>query len=1076
MTSRSSPNVHFLLVAVLLLLISGCDRQSPDSSLPAIVEYNAHIRPILSDKCFTCHGPDEAKREADLRLDVRDDALAELPESPGLYAIRPGKAAKSEVIHRITHSDPDEVMPPLESTLSLSVTEKALIRRWIEQGAKYEPLWSFVPVKDVAPPRARGRRSINNEIDRFVHKRVTEEGLQMAGPASKETLIRRAAFDLTGLPPTLEEIDAFLEDTSPKAFERVIDYYLESPAYGERMAAQWMDIARYADSDGYLDDKHREMSAWRDWVIGALNENMPYDEFVSWQLAGDLYPDPTQDHILATAFNRLHKKNSEAGIVFEEFRSEYVADRTNTFGKAFLGMTMECARCHDHKYDPISQKEYYQLYAFFNSTNDIGHAVYGPDQTPGPALLLATEEEEREIDRLKVEIQQSEDKLANRRSEAKGDYVSWVAAPLQIEDVREAIEAARVAYYPFDVFGDLVGSQNVSLQKGNGGPSARINDLIIAPGVSGKAIELSDYNSAVLGKDVGWYDRTDPFTLDFYVYPDTLYEDAMLFTHSEEWRLGLRGYNMHLEDNQVVFRMAHSYPQNAIEVRGTTTLSEREWTRITVTYDGSSKARGVALYLNGQPESASIELDHLYKGILFTPDIHTYGFKGIQFGHRDKFTPFKKGRIDEFSVFDRALVPMEVQYLHNPASFDGPTLTAEEADLLEYYLAHHDEAYLSLHRTFKDSSDSLNVLLNSIEEIMVMGDQPEPRPTHVLERGMYDSPGEEVAPGTPASILAFPEDLPRNRKGLADWLFHPDNPLAARVAVNRIWKMHFGNALVSTVDDFGNQGAIPTHPTLLDWLANAFRESGWDVKALHKVIMMSATYQQDSAITPELLEKDPGNRLLARGGSFRLPAEMIRDNALAISGLLVDKIGGPSVYPYQPEGLWDELSTKGWRYPYLQEPGEGLYRRSLYTIWKRTSPPPSMLIFDAPDRSTCTVDRQNSSTPLQALVLLNDPQYVEAARKLAERTLLESSALEDNVLVSLFRRITGRYPLDEELVLLEEFYNSEQQTFSAQPDAATAFLTNGSSPNDGTLAPFELAALSVVANALMNTDEGYTRR
>jgi len=1078
MTGRSSLRVHipFLFVALILLLLTGCNRQNPDSTLPDVVEYNAHIRPILSDKCFTCHGPDEAKREADLRLDVRDDALAELSESPGLYAIRPGKAAKSEVFHRIMQSDPDEVMPPVESTLSLSEREKELIRQWIDQGAKYEPLWSFVPVKDVAPPRTRGRPAINNEIDHFVDKRLREEGMQMVGSASKETLIRRAAFDLTGLPPTLDEIDAFLEDTSPKAFERVIDYYLKSNAYGERMAAQWMDIARYADSDGYLDDKHREVSPWRDWVIRAFNSNMPYNEFVSWQIAGDLYPEPTQDHVLATAFNRLHKKNSEAGIVFEEFRSEYVADRTNTFGQAFLGMTMECARCHDHKYDPISQKDYYQLYAFFNSTNDIGHAVYGPDQTPGPALLLATKEEEQEVDRLKAEIQQIEDKLAQRQIAAKRDYEVWTASPLQTLELHEAIETARVAEYPFDSFGDLAGNQNVSLQKDNRGPSARINDLIITSGRSGKAIELSDYNSAILGKDVGWYDRTDPFTIDFYVYPDTLYEDAMLFTHSEEWRLGLRGYNMHLEDNQVVFRMAHSYPQNAIEVRGVTSLPEREWTRITVTYDGSSKARGVAFYLNGQHEPTTIDLDNLYKGILFTPDIHTYGFKGIQLGHRDKFTPFKKGRVDEFSVFNRALVPLEVKYLEDPESFNGGSVAAEEVLLFEYYLAHHDEGYESLQGAFKQASDSLNVLLNSIEEIMVMGDLAEPRQTHVLDRGMYDSPGEEVVPGTPVSILAFPDDLPRNRKGLADWLFHPENPLAARVAVNRIWKMHFGNALVSTVDDFGNQGAIPTHPKLLDWLSNAFIESDWDVKALQKLIMMSATYQQDSAITPELLEKDPDNRLLARGGSFRLPAEMIRDNALAISGMLVDEIGGPSVYPYQPEGLWDELSTKGWRYPYLQEPGEGLYRRSLYTIWKRTSPPPSMLIFDAPDRSTCTVDRQESSTPLQALVLLNDPQYVEAARKLAERTLLEAPGSKDTVLVSLFRRITGRYPMDQERELLEEFYNKEQRTFSSQPEDARTFLTNGSSQPDDTIASIELAALSVVANALMNTDEGYTRR
>ena len=1059
----------FLSIFCIASLI-GCKRAGTSSPLPKVVEYNAHIRPILSDKCFSCHGPDSGTREADLRLDIREAAIAELPDSPGKYAIRAGNPKKSEIINRIFHEDPDEVMPPPEAKLSLSETEKELIKRWIDQGADYEAHWSLIPVAHATPPRARRNSHIKNDIDAFVDDRLREEGLSMSQPASKEILIRRAAFDLTGLPPTLEEIDAFLEDESRDAYERVIDHYLASPAYGERMAASWMDIARYADSDGYLDDKHRDFSPWRDWVIDAFNENLPYDEFVSWQLAGDLYDDPTQDQILATAFNRLHKKNSEAGIVFEEFRSEYVADRTNTFGKAFLGLTLECARCHDHKYDPISQKDYFQFYAFFNSTDDIGHAVYGPDQTPGPALLLTSDAEEVELERLKKAIEQLERDLENRKLNANSDYQKWVSAPLQPELVNKGIQGARVAFYPFDRFANRKGSQLASYQKNPTQPEASLNDPIVVPGVRGQAVEISDYNSVILGEKIGWYDRTDPFSIDVFVYPDTLYDDAMLFTHSEEWRLGLRGYTLHLENNQVVFRMAHSYPQNAIQVRGATQVPVQQWSRITVTYDGSSKGDGVVLYHDGQRIPMDVERDNLYKGILFTPDIHTYGFKGIQLGHRDKFTPFKKGRIDEFSVFNRALTELEVHFLQSQDLLEDPD------QLLEYYLATRDEEYQEIRSALGEAQDSLNQLLNAIQEIMVMGDLADPRQTHVLERGLYDAPGEEVFPGTPASVLEFPEGLPLNRKGLAEWLFHPQNPLAARVAVNRIWKMHFGNALVATVDDFGNQGALPSHPELLDWLANDFRESGWNMKEMHKRIMMSATYQQDSAITPELLDSDPENTLYARGASFRLPAEMIRDNALAISGLLVQDVGGPAVYPYQPEGLWDELSTKGWRYPYLQEPGNGLYRRSLYTVWKRTSPPPSMLIFDAPDRSTCTVDRQPTSTPLQALVLLNDPQYVEAARKLAERTMLEKGASQDEMLIALFRRITSRYPTDLELALMQEFYSKEMDTFSLQPDLALEYLGNGAAERNEDLDSIATAALAVVANSLMNTDESYTRR
>ena len=1069
MTSR-------LLISLAFLI--GCQPTSSE-----LVDYNEHVRPILSDKCFTCHGPDANKREAELRLDLAEVAYAELAESPGHYAIVPGKSKKSELVRRIYHEDPQERMPPEESKLKLSDAEKELLTVWIEQGAEYKPHWSFIPREDAEPPRVFEAGLVRNEIDRFVLARLEHEGLSLSEPATKETLIRRASFDLRGLPPTLAEIDAFLEDENPDAFERVIDDFLASPAYGERMAATWMDVARYADSDGYLDDKHRDFSPWRDWVIRAFNHNLPYDEFVTWQLAGDLLPNATQDQILATAFNRLHKKNSEAGIVFEEFRDEYVADRTNTFGKAFLGLTLECARCHDHKYDPISQREYYQLYSFFNSTDEIGHAVYGHDQTPGPALLLTTPEDERQIDSLKNTISVLTTRLDSVQSKAEPAFQTWLAQPHDVSELKNRILAAQTAFYPFDAIESQRG-KSTSPNMVDAGRPALLNEPEIAEGIRGQSIVITDYNHVTLGERIGWYDRTDPFSIDMWIYPDTTYADAMLFTHSEEWRLGLRGYTLHLENDRLVFRMAHSYPQNALQVAAESTVPVRTWTHVSVTYDGSSSAAGIRLYQNGRLVPSEIQRDNLYKGILFTPDIHTYGFKGIELGKRDKFTPFKNGRIDEISVFNRALAPLEVLYLHDASKantvlrqsgYDSDD-AAKLSMMKDYFLTHHLSESKNLKLSLKAARDSLNATLNRIQEIMVMGDLPAPRPTHVLTRGIYDAPAEEVQPGAPEAILSFPQNLPPNRLGLAKWLFHADNPLPARVMANRIWKMHFGQGLVTTPDDFGNQGATPSHRALLDWLAADFRDSDWNLKHLHKRILLSAVYRQSSKASQELLERDPDNTLLARGGSFRLPAEMIRDNALAISGLLSNRIGGSSVYPYQPAGLWDELSTKGWRYRYLQEPGEGLYRRSLYTIWKRTSPPPSLLLFDAPDRSTCTVDRQPTSTPLQALVLLNDPQYIEAARVLSEKLLKEYTGKMEAILTIAFRRITGRRPSSEEQSLLASFYTSEKNTFAANPEKARKYLSTGEHTSNASNDPIETAALAVVINGLMNTDEAVVRK
>ena len=1053
-----------------------CKQQLPPelassyATLPDEVDYNFHIRPILSEHCFSCHGPDEANRKAALRLDDPKLAFQGL-EASGSFALVAGKPHKSAVFHRIISEDPAQIMPPPAAKLPLSSYEKALLIKWIEQGANYKEHWAFIKPKEPSLPEIQEKGWGKNEIDHFVLKKLEQKQLVPSEQADKATLIRRLSFDLTGLPPQPEEVVAFVNDSKPDAYERLVDQLLASPAYGERMAAYWMELARYADSDGYLDDKHRAFSPWRDWVIKAFNENQSYKDFVTWQLAGDLMPKASKEQVLATAFNRLHKKNSEAGIVLEEYRTEYVADRTNTFGKAFLGLTMECARCHSHKYDPISQKDYYSLFAFFNSTADIGHAVYGPDITPGPSLLLTDEAVDSQLHFINSAIERQEAALENALMIADKELPK---TSILLANIDQRLDENLQAYYPFDTLiwkeTNSATSRNIQTQKN----SARLYEPHLQKGKYGKALFNSDYSTAFLGKKEGWFERTRPFSIDFWVYPDTVYTEASVFLHCEDWRLGYKGYSLHLQDNRLKFIMAHAYPQNAIQVQTTKALPAKKWSHVCLTYDGSSKANGVQIYLDGKATELKVDFDHLYKGILFIPDIHTYGFNGFQLGKRDGVLPMAGGGIDELRIFNRELVALEALYLHDQEAVAQILEKPKDNSIITAYQESFSPALLRKKQTLQQQRDTLNALLNTIPEIMVMGDLPEPRPTFILDRGNYDSPGEEVQADVPERLLSLPEGAKRNRLGLAKWLFHPDHPLTARVFVNHIWQMHFGKGLVKTTEDFGNQGALPSHPELLDWLAVQFMKTDWDIKALHKLIVLSATYQQSSAISPELLEKDPENIYLARASRFRLSAEMIRDNALAMSGLLVRKTGGPSVYPYQPAGLWDEISNKKWRYPYLEEPGEGLYRRSLYTIWKRTAPPPAMLIFDANDRTICRVKRKTTTTPLQALVLLNDPQYLEAANVLASKIEMEV-ADEKAMLLDAFNYVFGRGPEKEELEIAQALFDKEYTHFKSHQKEALEYLSIGKGKKIQTREPGRTAALAVVVNALMNSDEGHTR-
>ena len=1080
-----------------LLLLAGCGVEKPEEvalamqELPAELDFNYDVKPILSDKCFACHGPDAKKQKGGLRLDIEEGAYKALKNTKGQqaslwrgdtrHAIVPGDLAASEVYTRLISQDPELKMPPPASNLTLSVKEIAVLTRWIEQGAKYKPHWSFIKPEKPEIPKSKLAGWARIPIDNFILERLEKENLSPSTEASREDLIRRASFDLTGLPPTLAEIDAFVADRSPDAYAKLIDRLLQSPAYGERMASEWMDVSRYADSDGYLDDKHRDFSPWRDWVISAFNRNIPYNRFVTMQLAGDLLPGKTKETILATAFNRLHKKSSEAGIVFEEYRVEYNADRVQTLGQGIMGLSVQCARCHDHKYDPISQEAYYKMFGLFNSTNETGSPVYGPDQTPGPALLLTNRQNEEMLRFFDRKIAGLTNELSHSKEHSEADLRKWLnAGALSEKLLAQKSREGLVAYYPFEKAVKTADGKTVMPNALNPKQLAQCNEVILKPGVKGNAYFVSDYNSIKLGNNIGWHERTEPFSVELWINPNTVYLDAGVFYHCEDLRLGYKGYSLRLADNKLQFIIAHSYPQNAIQVSTLAQVPVKKWTKVTVTYDGSSKASGAKIYVDGEPARVSVDYDNLYKGILYEKDIHTYGFQGFMVGQRNLLIPFKDGGIDELKIYDKALTALEVLYNHNPEKAAGLLKTQVSGDqptmVKEFYNAHFNANAQSLRDSLKTRMDEQNKLINSIPEVMVMGDLPKPRPTYLLTRGVYNAPGKKVTPGALEAVMPFEGKFPQNRLGLARWLFDRNNPLTARVFVNRIWQMHFGNGIVRSSADFGNQGNLPSHPALLDWLAVDFMESGWNIKRLHKLIMLSATYRQTSKATPELLEKDPENALLARGARFRFTAEMIRDNSLSISGLLVNRLGGKSVYPYQPTGLWDELSDKVWRYKYQQEPGEGLYRRSLYTIWKRTSPPPSMLIFDAPERGECVVKRRSTSTPLQALVLLNDPQYVEAARALAEKVLHECKSGGVNATCLAFRLITGRKPDQTEQKILADFYTEELARFRAQPAQALEYLRTGERKWDATLQPEEIAALATVSNSIMNTDEGHTRK
>ena len=1027
---------HMFSACLLMLLCSMSAASAEDTRL----RFNRDIRPILSNKCFRCHGFDEKGRKGDLRLDQREAAIA---TRDGKQAIVPGKPQESELIHRIDTTDADDIMPPPESKFSLTSAEKETLRRWIAEGAEYEGHWSLIPPSSAALPEVKKANWPRNEIDRFVLARLEKESLPPSPEAKRETLLRRVSFDLTGLPPTLAEIDTFLADKDTKAYERAVDRLLASKHFGERMAVEWLDAARYADTNGYFGDKTRSLWPWRDWVIEAYTRNMPFDQFTIEQLAGDLIPNATTAQRIATGFNRNHMANNESGIIDEEYRVEYVADRLETTGTTWLGLTIGCARCHDHKYDPITQREFYQLFAFFNNVPESGLIK---NDNPAPVLSVPSQEQEKEQKRLAAATQQADRDFQPFTAALRQQITEWEKTATAV--LTPSPSTQLVANFSF-------GGQ---IEAKHFGTTMVFQDGILGQSAKFDATQHAEWEGA--------FDTDAAWTVGLWLMADTSLSGVLSKIEPEGRR---RGFEVIWQKGRFQINLVSKWGTDAIELVTQEPVTSKKWHHLVISHDGTRRADGIRVFIDGLLAETKVMTDSLTGS--------TASSEPLRIGRRDSSLGFY-GQLDELRLLQRPVTEDEAgawfwsERLRGIAAIPAAKRNAADTTLLQdWYVEHHaDAATRTAHQRVREAKAAEAGLRESIPTTLVMQEMPSPRKAHLLTRGQYDHPADEVRPGVPASLSKWPTDAPPNRLGFAKWVVSKDNPLTARVAVNRLWLQCFGEGLVRTVNDFGSQGEAPSHPELLDWLAVRFMQSGWDVKTLLKLIVMSATYRQSSQYSA----RDPSNRLLARGPSFRLSAEMVRDQALAVSDLLVPKIGGPSVKPYQPPGLWEAVSYNG-EETYVPDTDEGLWRRSLYTFWKRQSPPPALLTFDSPTREKCTVRRARTNTPLQSLVLLNDETYIEAARVLAAWTLRQAGS-ESARLALAFRRVLSRAADAEELRQLSGLLSRQRTRFAVDHEAAVKLVAAGTSTRGKDLEPVELAAWTLTLHTLLNLDETITRR
>lgn len=1077
-------------------------RAAQRTSAPATsthrIDFSRDISPILSDKCFACHGPDAPNNKSELRFDTEAHALADLGE--GRRAIVRGQPKQSELVRRITAEDESIRMPPVYSVHKLTKQEIERLIEWISQGAQWQQHWAFMGPVRLPLPAVKNRPWARNGIDSFVLAKLEQEGLKPAAEADRATLIRRVSFDLTGLPPTPQEIDDFLVDPSPKAYEKVVDRLLASPRYGERMAYRWLDAARYADTNGYQLDGEREMWRWRDWVIEAFNRNLPFDQFVVEQLAGDLLPNPTFEQRIATAFNRNHRGNSEDGLVPEEYAVEYVVDRVDTVSTVFLGLTMGCARCHNHKYDPFTQKEYYQLYAYFNSIPEDGRfSNFGNSR---PWMPAPTREQRQQLHSIEAKIALAERRLTASLKEA---------VPAQRRWEKSLAASQRRQWFPSD---DLVLhhalDENATLFVNETSKTPQPDEPTEedASPKDDKKVEigfkdgLAQYAASPLGQGVSfdgklWFDAgkaasfdyrdrvhdfKDKFAISAWFYPESENSGAIVTRMSEsvtEQENNLpkgRGYGVFFVNGKVNFNLVGVWADDSFRVETENKLPIKRWHHVVAVFDGLQPYDKVQIYVNGQKQTLKVNNSRLFRQFA-NNDAHLRigGGAGPQW--------LFKGLMDEVRIYKALPSPEQIAILSCPDSLSHiaaiqPQMRSE-GQRLKIRNAFFDEAASSSAqlewKSLRELKQQKAALEASFVTLMVMQELPQPRPAYILKRGAYDAQGARVDRGVPVVLPAMPNAWPNNRLGLARWLVSAENPLTARVTVNRFWQMFFSSGLVKTAEDFGAQGEAPSHPELLDWLAVELQQNSWNVKALLKTIVMSSTYRQSSRLTPEKLHRDPENRLLARGPRVRLPAEMIRDQALLVSGLLVEELGGPSVRPYQPEGLYKDLLFSNMT-KYAQDKSKGLWRRSLYTFWKRTVNPPAMNVFDAASREYCMVRETRTNTPLQALNLMNDTTYVEAARMMAQRMLSDGGAKPEDRIALGLRLAAGRRPDENEAQVLLGNLQSQLEYFRGHPQEAARLLAVGEKPSDTKLKAEELAAYAVIASLILNLDEVITKQ
>jgi len=1010
----------FILIFITILVLVRFDSELVAQE--SQIDFSRDIQPILSENCYFCHGPDSKQRAADLRLDVEDDAKA---------YFQPGDADASELYLRICSDDDDEKMPPPDSNRSLNPGQIKLIKRWLNQGAKWSQHWAFRPI-------ARSDTPADKAIDTFVAKKLKQNGLDFSPAADANILIRRISLDLTGLPPTPQQIDTFLKDDSPDAYRKMVNRFLASPAYGQRMAWTWLDAARYADSNGYQGDNERTMWPWRDWVVDAYNQNMPFDQFSTWQLAGDLLPNATEKQILATGFNRNHPINGEGGRIAEENRIDYVMDMAETTGTVWMGLTFNCCRCHDHKYDQLSQEDYYSLFAFFNQTPVTG----GGDNAKTPPVLSVPDENQRkQKNRLESQLAVANDKLAKRKLEIESFQTEWETAEQKRIKERNHWNVLKPEKF-YAVNSRIKKLAGDSLLIFGGNPNQNNYHVTASSKLKTiRAIRLEALNHNTMTKKGLSRSSSSNFVLtDFTVYvvaPDG----------------------------------------EPVEIKIASAIADYEQLPVKHAIDDNPKT-GWAVWAKDKDMTQEHEAVFVFEKAVELPEKaklkiilkHESDHKQHTIGHF---------RISATENENPQLLNAGTE-LADALKTSPSNRTKEQNEVITNTYLEQDDEHVLLLADVKKVEQKIARLNKSIPQVMVMADKPQYRKSFRLNRGSYQEPLDEVFARVPKLLSPLPAKSKSNRLALANWLFEKSNPLTPRVSVNRIWVQFFGTGIVKTTEDFGVQGEPPSHPELLDWLAAEYRDSGWDTKHVIRLILNSQTYRQSSKTNPKLLKLDPENRLLARASRFRMPAWMLRDNALAASGHLVGKPGGPPVNTYQPAGVWEEASFG--KKKFKLDSGESLYRRSLYTFWRRIAAP--TMFFDNADRMTCSVKTYRTNTPLHALNTLNDITFVEAARLLATKVLdLDDAKLKNPDLETdkarlkiVFRRLVSRDPDPTEAKILIGALNRTRTQYSANPKSAKAFIEIGESPTNNKIEAVELASWTSLCLAVINLDEALTRQ